>query len=386
MARVKLSELTAKKLLHNYLEIPYFGNSDPDSLDTNKKYVVKVDEGIKKRMKRGLLAIDSSPDQVRKFISEMQAKGFKHFIIEEMVPHDQAEERYIAIERVREGFRVFYSQSGGIDIEESQSGQETIIHAENETDETALIEQKLGVPQLFISQVLGVMNKYHFSFVEINPLVVMENFNIHILDLAVEVDSAGKYFVEEAWKEDDFRFGEVKEKTDEEKNIENLSVKSQASFKFVPLNPNGSIFVLLSGGGASIVIADEVANLGYGKELANYGEYSGNPNEEETYLYTKNLLSFLLKSGSNKKVLIIAGGVANFTDIRITFRGIIKAVEEVKEELKKHEVKVFVRRGGPNQEEGLKIMRDFLKREDLFGEVKGPEMILTDIVKEAVHN
>jgi len=94
-------------------------------------------------------------------------------------------------------------------------------------------------------------------------------------------------------------------KTEEEENILTLSQKSQAAFKFDFLNPNGSVFMLLSGGGASIVLADEVANQGFGKELANYGEYSGNPNEEETFIYTKNLLSLLLKSKAPKKVLII---------------------------------------------------------------------------------
>ncbi len=383
MARVKLSELTAKKLLHNYLEFPYTGTDSPDSLEPDKKYVVKVDEGVKKRMKNGLLKVNATPDEVRQFIRELQERGYSHFIIEEVVPHEQQEELYLSLERVREGFAVYYSKTGGIDIEESQSTKHAVIHSENETEETAAIEKELGVPQLFISQVMGVMNKYHFSFLEINPLV-LQNGRPFILDLAVEVDTAGKYFVEDAWTEKDFRFGAVKEKEEEEKNIELLASKSQASFKFVPLNSNGSIFMLLSGGGASIVLADEVANLGKGEMLANYGEYSGNPNEEETYLYTKNILQFMLKSQSAQKVLIIAGGVANFTDVRKTFKGIIRAIEEVSSELEAQGVKVYVRRGGPNQEEGLKTMADFLQKKNLYGEVKGPEMVLTEIVKKAM--
>src|SRR5207244_5834547 len=119
---------------------------------------------------------------------------------------------------------------------------------------------------------------------------------------------------------------------------------SQASFKLDLLNPDGSIFMLLSGGGASIVLADEVYNLGFGKQLANYGEYSGNPNEEEVYLYTKNLLNLLLHSKAHQKILIIAGGVDNFTDIRITFKGIIKAFEEVKEQLSEEQTTIYFKR------------------------------------------
>ena len=33
----------------------------------------------------------------------------------------------------------------------------------------------------------------------------------------------------------------------------------------------------ITGGGASVVYADTICYLGYGKELANYGEYSGRP-------------------------------------------------------------------------------------------------------------
>lgn len=385
MARVKISELNAKKLLHNYLELPYSGADSAEALDPSKKYVVKVDEGVKKRMKNGLVGINKSPEEVQQFIQELEQKGYSHMIIEEMIPHDQSEEKYLSLERVREGFRVFYSSIGGIDIEESGSVKEAIIHAENETEETATIEKELGVPQLFISQIMGVMNKYHMSFLEINPLVVQGN-NVFILDLAVEVDSAGYFSVEGAWSEKDYRSGDIHLKSEEEKNIELLASKSQASFKFVPLNPNGSVFMLLSGGGASIVLADEVANLGKGDQLANYGEYSGNPNEAETYLYTKNLLQFLLKSASPHKVLIIAGGVANFTDVRKTFLGVIRAIEEKSEQLRTSGVRVYVRRGGPNQTEGLAMMKEFLEKNGLFGHVSGPEVVLTEIVRKALNN
>jgi len=136
--------------------------------------------------------------------------------------------------------------------------------------------------------------------------------------------------------------------------------------------------------GASIVLADEVSNLDYGKLLANYGEFSGNPSAEESYLYTKNVLKLLLKSSADKKVLIIAGGVANFTDVRITFNGLIKALTEMSGYLQKQKIKVFVRRGGPHQNEGLEAMRAFLEKEQLLGVVAGPEMVLTNIVTEAI--
>jgi hypothetical protein len=49
-------------------------------------------------------------------------------------------------------------------------------------------------------------------------------------------------------------------------------------------------------------------------------------------------------------------------------------------------VKVFVRRGGPHQEEGLQIMKEFLESSGLLGEIHGPELVLTDIVAPALRH
>ena len=114
--------------------------------------------------------------------------------------------------------------------------------------------------------------------------------------------------------------------------------------------------------------------------MADYAEYSGNPNEDETYLFTKEILSLVKRSTGKNKVLYIAGGVANFTDIRSTFKGVIKALEEYGNDLKKQGVKVYVRRGGPNQEEGLKMMHQCLHKLGILGRVAGPEEILTNII------
>jgi succinyl-CoA synthetase beta subunit len=122
-----------------------------------------------------------------------------------------------------------------------------------------------------------------------------------------------------------------------------------------------------------------------GKEIGNFGENSGSPSTEEAYIYSKNVVSLLLKSPKRKKILIIGGGVANFTDVRTTFRGVIQALEEASDRLRKDNVRIFVRRGGPSQEEGLKMMGDFLEKEKLFGAVHGPNIVLTDVVGEAVN-
>ena len=62
--------------------------------------------------------------------------------------------------------------------------------------------------------------------------------------------------------------------------------------------------------------------MGGADELANYGEYSGAPSEQQTYEYSKTILQ-LMTSGTkveNGKVLIIGGGIANFTNVAATFK------------------------------------------------------------------
>ena len=290
-------------------------------------------------------------------------------------------ELYISIERVREGKKTLYSKSGGVGIEKNKASVHQIILSTNK--DIQKVSEYLGIDKSFLENILNAFDKYHFSFLEINPLVLV-NGKLYLLDLAVEVDSTAEFFVKGKWSSEDFVMG-LKPKTKEEEEILKLSAKSQAAFKLDVLNKNGSIFMLLSGGGASIVLADEVFNQGNAASLANYGEYSGNPNADETYIYTKNLLSLLIKSKAKNKVLIIAGGVANFTDIRITFKGIIKALDENKKELEKQKVKVFVRRGGPHQKVGLELMENFLTEQNLLGIVAGPEMILTDIVIDGLN-
>lgn len=349
------------------------------ALSPTQKFVVKVDQGIKGRKKKGLVTLDRSPSEVISDIKNLVEKGFRSFIVEEFVEHEGYGEHYLAIMRMREGVVLWYSKMGGIDIEAHPESITKVLVSGESIDTVA---SDLSLEKNILVSLLESFDRYHFSYLEINPLVIKDR-SFFFLDTAVEVDTAGEFFVNESWDETDFRDFTKNEKTPEELAIEELKRNSPSSFSFQVINPNGGIFLLLSGGGASLVTADEVFQLGEGGNLANYGEYSGNPNQEETYIYVKNVLSLLLKSEAPKKALIIAGGVANFTDVRVTFKGVIQALSEVADNLKEQNVKVFVRRGGPHQDEGLAMMREFLEKNDLYGFVSGPEMVLTDIVQKA---
>ena len=174
--------------------------------------------------------------------------------------------------------------------------------------------------------------------------------------------------------------------TKEEAYIQKLDSSTGASLKLTVLNSEGRIWTMVAGGGASVVYSDAIAAHGFAHELANYGEYSGAPTEGQTYEYAKTILDLVTRGKPNPKgkILIIGGGIANFTNVAATFKGIIRALTEFKTPLINHQVKIYVRRGGPNYQEGLKAMR--LLGESLGVPIKvyGPETHITEIVPLAL--
>lgn len=384
MARKKLSEYRAKTIVSQVIGVPYEGTEVHVSnaakqirgLSDQQTYVVKVDQAIKGRFKKGLVKLDRTKQQLTRDIKELSGKGFAYFLIEPFTTHDAVEEKYFALNRTKEGIVVSYSPNGGIDVEADPTA---IIHV---VYTAGLDLPLLGLDKEMLAKVVDTFEDNYFSFMEINPLLVRDGKPL-FLDMAVEVDDAAEFFVGGRWTEKDIRSYTLHVLTKQEETVKTLADQSQASFSLEVINPNASIFLLLSGGGASVVVADEVSNLGLGKELGNYGEYSGNPNREETAHYTTQLLELLLASKAKKKVLVIGGGVANFTDVRATFAGVIDSLKKYQAKLKQQGITVFVRRGGPHEAEGLQSMKEYLEKAGLLGYVTGPEMVLTDIVKLA---
>lgn len=84
------------------------------------------------------------------------------------------------------------------------------------------------------------------------------------------------------------------------------------------------------------------------------------------------------------KVLFIGGGIANFTNVASTFKGVIRALREYANSLKEHNVKIWVRRAGPNWQEGLKNMKSATQELGLDTHIFGPDMHVSGIVPLAL--
>ena len=54
---------------------------------------------------------------------------------------------------------------------------------------------------------------------------------------------------------------------------------------------------------------------------------------------------------------LFGGGIANLTNVAATFKGIIRALKEYTTPFTNHNIRIFVRRGGLNYQEGLKAIR-----------------------------
>jgi len=368
-----------------------------------EKLVVKPDQLFGKRGKNNLLLVNADFDTAKGWIDERMNKQvtieqttgestgtLTHFLVEPFVPHE--EEYYLAFTSKRDVDVIHFSVHGGVDIEEVWDSVITIEIPV--TADPAGIDVLSHLPDIankeaiarFIKVLYTIYCDYYFAYLEFNPLA-FSNGAVVPLDTVAKLDDTAAFQCAEKWGKIEFPKAFGSTTSVEEAYIASLDEKIGASLKLTLLNPKGRVWTLVAGGGASVIYADTVVDLGYGNELANYGEYSGNPTTELTYEYTKTLLDLMTREPDPQgrpKYLLIGGGIANFTDVAKTFTGIIQALEQYKDKLRENNVKIYVRRGGPNYREGLENMRRLGERIGVPLEVYGPETHMTRIVSLAL--
>ncbi|MGE5574761.1 MAG: ATP citrate lyase citrate-binding domain-containing protein [Ignavibacteria bacterium] len=381
---------------------------------TTEKLVVKPDQLIKRRGKNKLIFVGATFDQVKEWIKEKSKEPIivhgqfdvegkptdrgtvgqlTHFIIEPMIPHKDSDECYIAIISTKDGDTIMFYPEGGVNVGDVDA-KATRLEVPIGTFPTSLEIEKTLLGKVtadckkrlagFIKALFKFYADLNFTYLEINPLVVTKDLIIP-LDLAAKLDSTAEFESGSKWGKIEFPAPFGRALTKEEAYIEELDSQTGASLKLTILNPEGRVWTMVAGGGASVIYADTITDLGFMHELANYGEYSGDPSEEFTYLYAKTILDVMTRKPHPKgKFLLIGGGIANFTDVANTFKGIIKALQEFQNKLQENKVKIFVRRGGPNYREGLCQMRALGEKLGVPIEVYGPETHMTTIVSMAL--
>ncbi|KDN37242.1 ATP-citrate synthase [Tilletiaria anomala UBC 951] len=397
----------------------------------NTKLVAKPDQLIKRRGKAGLLKLNCDWPEAKQWIQERAGKPQKvetvtgtlnNFIVEPLFPHAADTEYYVCINSAREGDYILFTHEGGVDVGDVDAKALKLLIPADPTQPFPSRAQWTstllpGVPAAkkeiltdFLIRLYSVYADLHFAYLEINPLVVTDDGTIAYLDMAAKLDQTAEFICGPKWAvaRDPSVYNDKavstaakgeergppmywpapfgRDLTKEEAYIAKLDSGTGASLKLTVLNAKGRIWTMVAGGGASVVYSDAIAAHGFAHELANYGEYSGAPSEGQTFEYAKTLLDLMTRGDPHPegKLLIIGGGIANFTNVAATFKGIIRALKEYKQALIKHNVRIFVRRGGPNYQEGLKAMR--LLGEDLGVDIHvfGPDTHITDIVPLAL--
>ncbi|KAJ3601614.1 hypothetical protein NHX12_032582 [Muraenolepis orangiensis] len=405
MSAKAISEQTGKDFLYKYictsanvqnrfLYANVTAESDFDQLAKEhpwlltERLVVKPDQLIKRRGKLGLVGVDLDLKGVQEWLKPRlmkettvgKAKGIlKNFLIEPFVAHKQEEEFYVCVYAAREGDYVLFHHEGGVDVGDVDAKASKLLVGVDQkiTEDTVQKQLLTHVPNdkksILASFIVGLFNLYEdlfFTYLEINPLVVTKD-GVYVLDMAAKIDATADYLCKAKWGDEAY--------------IADLDAKSGASLKLTLLNPRGRIWTMVAGGGASVVYSDTICDLGGVDELANYGEYSGAPSEQQTYDYAKTILSLMTREKHNQgKVLIIGGSIANFTNVAATFKGIVRAIGDYQVPLKEHEVTIFVRRGGPNYQEGLRVMGEVGKTTGIPIHVFGTETHMTAIVGMAL--
>jgi len=367
--------------------------------------VLKPDMLFGKRGKKNMVQLDISWAEAKKFLKANIGRKEKidtkegtldFWIVEPFLVHK--DEFYFSL-RASDGEDIFmFSDKGGINIESNKESVAVMKSTVGEALDVAKIKDKLLVAVKdknnkekladFILRTHTFFVDYDAFSLEMNPFTITPEKTVRPLDLRVVLDDTASFQQQNNWGKDFVfpeAFGTVKGK--EEQYISDLDAKTGASLKLKILNPEGRIWTMVAGGGASVIYADTIADLGHVSEMANYGEYSGNPNREMTREYARTMIEAMTRKPDKKgrpKILLIGGGVANFTDVAKTFDGIIDAIREFKAALVKSKVKIFVRRGGPNYKEGLRMMRSLGEELKIPIEVYGPETHMTYIVRKAL--
>jgi ATP citrate (pro-S)-lyase len=271
-----------------------------------------------------------------------------------------------------QGDWILFYHEGGVDVGDVDAKAEKMLipvdlsqYPSNEEIAATLLKQvPKGVHSVlvdFISRLYAVYVDSQFTYLEINPLVVIPNkdvtaADVHFLDLAAKLDQTAEFECGSKWAiargpaalgmaveptggntkvnvdagppmEFPAPFG--REMSKEEAYIAEMDAKTGASLKLTILNSQGRVWTLVAGGGASVVYADAIASAGFASELANYGEYSGAPTETQTFHYARTVLDLMLRAPLHPdgKVLFIGGGIANFTNVSPSFPKLLQEIE-----------------------------------------------------------
>ena len=350
------------------------------------KLVVKAHEALGSRFKLGLVKVGLDLAGSKAVVKEMLGKQVESVTIREVIVSeaiDHKEEYYASVKSTREGVDVMVTTYGGVEVEANWEKVKKLAVeiGESPTDaQLATLSKDAGFSGDTVTKMAEFLKKLYTCFdnedaqyLEINPVVQNSSGDLVALDAVTLLDGDAKFRHKDWTFPFAAEFGRAYTKNEEE--VMAVDAKVKGSVKLIEI-PGGNIAMLPAGGGASVYYSDAV--VARGGKLANYAEYSGDPPDWAVEVLTEKVCSL-----PDIKHIIVGGAIANFTDVKKTFGGIINAFRKAKGEGKLKGVKIWVRRGGPNELQGLAAMRA-LQDEGFDIHVFDRTTPLTDIVDMAM--
>ena len=268
-----------------------------------------------------------------------------------------------------------FSTCGGAEIEVLKDDPEAIVKVDIDPIEGPQEKdlEKFQIPVEFAMRLWDAFWRFDCRLVEVNPLAVTYEGTYVACDAKVILDDAGLV------RHNDLNVlpkGVISALPSARemaaRKIDQEDYRGSAGSTFIELP--GDLAILASGGGASLLVMDSV--VAAGGRPANYTEYSGNPSYEKVEKLTEITLSKESLTGC-----LVAGAVANFTDIFETFRGFVAGLRKIKP---KPNYPIVIRRGGPRQKEAYEMLSKIAKKEGFDFHLFGPETPISVVCKRMV--
>src|SRR3989344_3948313 len=195
MARVKIREFDAKKLILEKLHQEYQGLLIDSATEVNtlplqhpwllnQKLAIKPDQLFGKRGKLGLVLLKADFKQVNEYLKKYlnqeipigkATDKLTHFLIEPYLEHEK--EYYLSITSERDHDMINFSEEGGIQVEENWH---KAIAVKVSTLEEPTLEEINAPDNIkgFIKQIYAIFKQNHFCYLEFNPFTIDRNSNI----------------------------------------------------------------------------------------------------------------------------------------------------------------------------------------------------------------
>lgn len=228
MSAKAINEASGKKLLREQLSPEEIGpnvniNFAVVTADTNytklaeehpwlktSKLVAKPDQLIKRRGKLGLLAVNVDYEGAQTWIQEHMGKEqavgaavgtLNRFIIEPFCAHVQTDEYYICIFASRDKDTILFTHEGGVDVGDVDakalkveiSVGDALTESHVSSLFTSVPAARQPVLTKFVHTLYGVFKAQFFTYLEINPLVMLGDDKLYILDLAAKLDQTAHF-------------------------------------------------------------------------------------------------------------------------------------------------------------------------------------------------